>query len=170
MFWIMVEDVDGELILFSDQFLLHQRYANEERFVTFYVPMIDPLPLNYFISVVADRWLHASTRLPLSFKHLILPKKFSQPTPLLDLQPLPVAALHNKAYESIYLKQGLKSFNKIQTQVFQALYTSDDNVLICSPTGSGKTICAEFPLLRLWPQPEWQRCVCIESYQEVVDL
>ncbi|KAA1115571.1 DEIH-box ATPase [Puccinia graminis f. sp. tritici] len=170
MFWIMVEDVDGELILFSDQFLLRQRYANEEHFVTFYVPMIDPLPPNYFISVVADRWLHASTRLPLSFKHLILPEKFSQPTPLLDLQPLPVAALHNKAYESIYLKQGLKNFNKIQTQVFQALYTSNDNVLICSPTGSGKTICAEFALLRLWSQPEWQRCVCIEPYQEVVDL
>ncbi|PLW35755.1 hypothetical protein PCASD_20638 [Puccinia coronata f. sp. avenae] len=73
IFWIMVEDVDGELILFSDQFL--QRYANY--FVTFYVPMIDPLPLNYFISVVADRWLHAGTCLPLLFKHLILPEKFS---------------------------------------------------------------------------------------------
>ncbi|CAH7668860.1 Sec63 Brl domain-domain-containing protein [Phakopsora pachyrhizi] len=169
IFWIMVEDVDGELLLFSDQFLLRQRYCTEEHFVTFYVPMIDPLPPNYFISVVADRWLHAGTRLPLSFKHLILPEKFSPPTPLLDLQPLPVAALHQKSYESIYVKQGLKNFNKIQTQVFQALYTTNENVLICSPTGSGKTICAEFALLRLWSQPGWHRCVCIEPYQEVVN-
>lgn len=168
-FWIMVEDVDGELVLFTDQFLLRERYATDEHFVTFYAPMLDPLPPNYFISVVSDRWLHAGTRLPLSFKHLILPEKFSLPTPLLDLQPLPVSALHHKAYEAIYLNQGLKNFNKIQTQVFQALYTSSDNVLICSPTGSGKTICAEFALLRLWSQPEWSRCVCIEPYQEIVD-
>ena len=29
------------------------------------------------------------------------------------------------------------------------LYNSDDNVLVAAPTGSGKTICAEFALLRL---------------------
>jgi hypothetical protein len=39
-----------------------------------------------FISIVSDRWLHAETRLPLSFKHLILPEKFPLPTPLFDLQ------------------------------------------------------------------------------------
>ncbi|EHS62613.1 uncharacterized protein PGTG_22588 [Puccinia graminis f. sp. tritici CRL 75-36-700-3] len=125
-FWIMVEDVDGELILFSDQFLLRQRYANEEHFVTFDVPMID----------VADRWLHAVLvyRCPSSIS--------SYP----------------------------KSSPSLLRYFFQALYTGNDNVLICSPTGSGKTTCAEFALLRLWSQPEWQRCVCIEPYQEVVDL
>ena len=34
-------------------------------------------------------------------------------------------------------------------QVFTALYNTDDNALVCAPTGSGKTICAEFALLRL---------------------
>ena len=36
-----------------------------------------------------------------------------------------------------------------QTQVFTVLYNSDDNVLVAAPTGSGKTVCAEFALLRL---------------------
>ncbi|KAI5476145.1 pre-mRNA-splicing helicase BRR2 [Pseudohyphozyma bogoriensis] len=168
-FWILVEDVDGEIILFHDQFLLRQRYAEQDHYVTFTVPMLDPLPPNYFISVVSDRWLHSETRLPVSFKHLILPDKFPPPTTLLDLQPLPLSALHNKEFEALY-SSSIESFNKIQTQVFQALYAGNDNVFVGAPTGSGKTICAEFALLRLWLQPKASRAVCIEPFQDVVDL
>ncbi|KAJ7271901.1 Sec63 Brl domain-containing protein [Mycena haematopus] len=167
-FLIMVEDVDGEIILFHDSFVLRQRYAEDEHNVTLTVPMFEPIPPNYYISVISDRWLHAETRLPISFKHLILPEKFPPVTPLLDLQALPLSALHNKEFEAIY-SSSLQTFNKIQTQVFQALYTSDENVFIGAPTGSGKTICAEFALLRLWSKRERLRAVCIEPYQEMVD-
>lgn len=168
-FWILVEDVDGEVILFHDQFLLRQRYADQDHFVSFTVPMLDPLPPNYFISVIADRWLHSETRLPVSFKHLILPEKFPPPTVLLDLQPLPISALHNPEFEAIYASS-ISTFNKIQTQVFQALYASNENVFVGAPTGSGKTIAAEFALLRLWSKPNAGRAVCIEPFQDVVDL
>ncbi|KAJ6623527.1 Sec63 Brl domain-containing protein [Mycena sp. CBHHK59/15] len=167
-FLIMVEDVDGEIILFHDSFVLRQRYAEDEHNVTLTAPMFEPVPPNYYISVISDRWLHAETRLPISFKHLILPEKFPAPTPLLDLQALPLSALHNKEFELIY-SSSIQTFNKIQTQVFQALYTSDENVFIGAPTGSGKTICAEFALLRLWSKREQPRAVCIEPYQEMVD-
>lgn len=167
-FVIMVEDVDGEIILFSDNFVLRQRYAEDDHSVTITVPMFEPVPPNYYISVISERWLHAETRLPISFKHLILPAKFPPPTSLLDLQPLPLSALHNKEFESIY-SSGIKNFNKIQTQVFQALYTTDDNVFIGAPTGSGKTICAEFALLRLWSKRDAPRAVCIEPFQDMVD-
>ena len=119
-------------------------------------------------TIISDHWLHAETRLPIAFKHLILPEKFPPPTPLLDLQPLPLSALHNKEFEAIY-SSTIQTFNKIQTQVFQALYTTDENVFIGAPTGSGKTICAEFALLRLWSKREQPRAVCIEPYQEMVD-
>ncbi|KJA17891.1 hypothetical protein HYPSUDRAFT_205863 [Hypholoma sublateritium FD-334 SS-4] len=168
-FLILVEDVDGEVILFHDTFVLRQRYAEDEHSVSLTVPMFEPVPPNYYISVVSDRWLHAETRLPISFKHLILPKKFPKPTPLLDLQPLPLSALHNKEFEALYANS-IQTFNKIQTQVFQALYTSDENVFIGAPTGSGKTIAAEFALLRLWSKKEPLRAVCIEPYQEMVEL
>jgi pre-mRNA-splicing helicase BRR2 len=136
--------------------------------VTLTVPMFEPAPPNYYISVIPDRWLHAETKLPISFRHLILPEKFPPPTPLLDLQALPLSALHNKEFENIY-SSTIQTFNKIQTQVFQALYTADENVFIGAPTGSGKTICAEFALLRLWSKREQPRAVCIEPYQEMVD-
>jgi pre-mRNA-splicing helicase BRR2 len=167
-FIILVEDVDGEIILFQDTFVLRQRYAEDEHDVTITVPMFEPIPPNYFISIISDRWLHSETRVPVSFKHLILPEKFPPPTTLLDLQHLPISALHNKEFENIY-SSSIQTFNKIQTQVFQPLYTTDDNVFIGAPTGSGKTICAEFALMRLWSKPEQRRAICIEPYQEMVD-
>ncbi|KAF8212106.1 Sec63-domain-containing protein [Mycena galopus ATCC 62051] len=132
-FLIMVEDVDGEIILFHDSFVLRQRYAEDEHNVTLTVPMFEPVPPN-------------TTSLN------------SSVTPLLDLQALPLSALHNKEFEAIY-SSSLQTFNKIQTQ----------NVFIGAPTGSGKTICAEFALLRLWSKRERLRAVCIEPYQEMVD-
>lgn len=172
--------------------------------------------------VVSDRWLHCETILPVSFRHLLLPEKYPPPTELLDLQPLPVSALRNPSFESLY--KGFTHFNPIQTQVrcpsisglptgasshphhgdcclsvahslypllpcplyvpltpchipvcqpailssscgqlanassshewlvvqvFTALYNTDDNALVAAPTGSGKTVCAEFAIMRM---------------------
>ena len=166
-FWVVVEDVDGETILYHDQFLLRERFAKDEHYVTITVPISEPVPPNYYISVISDRWLQAETRLPISFQHLIRPEPFPPHTALLDLQPLPKTALHNPAFEALY---PFENFNKIQTQVFQALFTTDDNVFVGAPAGSGKTICAEFALLRLWLKKDPPRAVCIEPYQEMVDL
>ena len=83
--------MDGEVILFYDQFVLLRRYATDEHTVSFTVELTDPLPPNYYISLLSDRWLHSEVRLPISFKHLILPDKFAPPTPLLHLQPQPLS-------------------------------------------------------------------------------
>ncbi|TPX60239.1 hypothetical protein PhCBS80983_g01906 [Powellomyces hirtus] len=167
-FWVLVEDVDSEIILYHDTFVLKQRYAEEDHHLTFTVPLFEPLPPNYFVSIVSDRWLHSETRLPVSFKHLILPEKYPPHTELLDLQPLPVSALKNHEYESVFSQW--KHFNPIQTQVFNTLYQTDDNVFVGAPTGSGKTICAEFALLRLWAVTPKARCVYVAPFDEVVEL
>ncbi|EGO52973.1 hypothetical protein NEUTE1DRAFT_126385 [Neurospora tetrasperma FGSC 2508] len=170
-FWIIVEDCDGEDILFHDQFILRKDYAeseSNEHIVEFTVPITEPMPPNYFISVISDRWMHSETRLPVSFRKLILPERFPPHTELLDLQPLPVNALKAKDYSALYLDW--QQFNKVQTQTFKSLYETDNNVLICSPTGSGKTVCAEFALLRHWAKKEHGRAVYIAPFQELVDL
>lgn len=66
---------------------------------------------------------------------------------LLDLQPLPVTALGNRKYESLY---GFTHYNPIQTQIFHTLYHTDTNVLLGAPTGSGKTIAAEMAMFRVF--------------------
>jgi len=169
-FWILVEDCDGEDILFQDQFLLRKEHAvagSNEHLVEFTVPITDPMPPNYFISLVSDRWMHSETRLAVSFQKLLLPEKFPPHTELLDLQPLPVSALKAKDYVSLY--PSWEHFNKIQTQTFNSLYATDQNVLIGAPTGSGKTTCAEFALLRHWAKEDPGRAVYVAPFQELVD-
>ncbi|KAF5400264.1 U5 small nuclear ribonucleoprotein helicase [Paragonimus heterotremus] len=147
-FWIFVEDVDGNTVLHHEFFVLKQRYATEEHVLRFVVPIFDPLPPHYYITAVSDRWIGGEVTLPVSFRHLILPEKTIPPTELLDLQPLPVTALRNKDFEALYADR-VRVFNPIQTQVFNSLYNSDENVLIAAPTGSGKTVCAELAIFRL---------------------
>lgn len=170
-FWIIAEDCDGEEILFHDQFILRKDYAQaemNEHLVEFTVPISEPMPPNYFITLVSDRWMHSETKLAVSFQKLILPEKFPPHTPLLDLQPLPVSALKAKDYVALYPKW--EWFNKVQTQTFNSLYTTDENVFVGASTGNGKTVCAEFALLHHWSKPEAGRAVYIAPFQELVDL
>eukprot|EP00878_Enallax_costatus_P009764 GHUV01010197.1.p1 GENE.GHUV01010197.1~~GHUV01010197.1.p1 ORF type:complete len:1043 (+),score=291.77 GHUV01010197.1:469-3129(+) len=154
-FWLLVEDADGEVLLYHQYWLLRKALSEEEHSLSFTVPVGEPLPPQYFVRMVSDRWIGCESILPVSFRQLILPEKYPPPTELLDLQPLPVSALRNKAFEALYKDIGV--FNPIQTQVFTSLYNSDDNCFVCAPTGSGKTICAEFALLRLLAKEQQQR-------------
>ncbi|KAK5082295.1 Pre-mRNA-splicing helicase BRR2 [Lithohypha guttulata] len=169
-FWIIVEDCDGEEILYHDSFILRRDYAlseMNEHLVDFTVPITEPKPPNYFITLVSDRWMHSETRLPVSFQKLILPERFPAHTQLLDMQPVPVQALKRKDYVEIY--KDWSHFNKIQTQVFKSMYDSNDSVFVGAPSGSGKTVCAEFALLRHWANPEAGKAVYVAPYQELVD-
>jgi len=169
-FWVLVEDCDGEDILFHDQFLLRKDYAiaeMNEHLVEFTVPITEPMPPNYFITVLSDRWIQSETKIAVSFEKLVLPEKFPPHTPLLDLQPLPVAALKRDDFKVLYPRW--ERFNKVQTQVYSSLFTTNDNVFVGAPTGTGKTVCAEFAILRHWSQPIKGRAVYIAPFQELVD-
>ncbi|EEP76681.1 hypothetical protein UREG_01530 [Uncinocarpus reesii 1704] len=169
-FWVVVEDCDGEEILFYDQFVLRREFATaemNEHLVEFTVPITEPMPPNYFISLVSDRWMHSETKIAVAFQKLILPEKFPPHTPLLDMQRVPVKALKDPNYLDLYPKW--EHFNKVQTQVFKSLFDSDDNVFIGAPTGSGKTVCAEFALLRHWSKNNHGKAVYIAPFQELVD-
>ncbi|XP_045467898.1 putative U5 small nuclear ribonucleoprotein 200 kDa helicase [Harmonia axyridis] len=168
-FWILVEDVDSEVILHHEYFLLKSKYCQDEHLVKFFVPIFEPLPPQYFLRIVSDRWIGAETQLPISFRHLILPEKNFPPTDLLDLQPLPITALRNDKYESLY-KNKFPQFNPIQTQVFNSVYNSDDNIFIGAPTGSGKSTIAEFAILRLFEKNAEGRCVYLVPKDALAEL
>mmetsp|Transcript_16957 Transcript_16957/g.39591 ORF Transcript_16957/g.39591 Transcript_16957/m.39591 type:complete len:2174 (-) Transcript_16957:228-6749(-) len=165
-FWVFVEDVNGEQILHHEMFVLKERGAEEEHTLNFTVPITEPLPPQYFIRVVSDRWINAQTLLPVSFRHLILPEKYPPHTELLDLQPLPLTALRYPEAEQLYAAQGMKVFNPIQTQTFGTLYSANENCLICAPAASGKTVCAEFAVLRMLmdQSDKVKRCVYVAPH------
>jgi pre-mRNA-splicing helicase BRR2 len=147
-FWIIVEDNDGEMILHHEFFLLKMHNAEEDHAVSFTVTLLDPLPPQYFVRVVSDSWLGIGDEHPCQLQAPAAAGELPPPTELLDLQPLPVSALKADGFDVLYAPR-LKHFNPVQTQVFQCLYNTDDNALVGAPTGSGKTVCAEFAILRM---------------------
>lgn len=56
-----------------------------------------------------------------------------------------MTALRNHQFEGMYTEK-FPQFNPIQTQVFNAVYNSDDNIFVGAPTGSGTLLFTELTL------------------------
>lgn len=145
-YWIWVENSETSEIYHHEFFILTRKRLYDDHELHFTIPLTDPLPTQIYVRAISDRWLGAETVTPVSFQHLIRPDTESVYTDLLDLQPLPVSALKNSLLEEIYGKR-FPFFNPMQTQIFHTLYHTPANVLLGSPTGSGKTVAAE---LAMW--------------------
>lgn len=145
-YWIWVENSETSEIYHHEYFILTRKKLYDDHELNFTIPLSDPLPTQIYVRAVSDRWLGAETVTPVSFQHLIRPDTESVYTDLLDLQPLPVSVLKNPLLEEIY-GQRFPFFNPMQTQIFHTLYHTPANVLLGSPTGSGKTVAAE---LAMW--------------------
>ncbi|KAL3945346.1 MAG: hypothetical protein SGBAC_000551 [Bacillariaceae sp.] len=166
LFHVFVEDVNCETILHHEYFSLKSSNADEEHALMFSVPILEPLPPAYFVRVVSDRWLHSESVLPISFNNMILPAKFPAPTELLDLQPLLPKAIGESALAELFK---YKEFNPIQTQTFHELFKTSKNCLVCAPSGSGKTACAEFAILRMLMTVPNGKCVFVAPTSEIFE-
>ncbi|XP_071801677.1 activating signal cointegrator 1 complex subunit 3-like [Asterias amurensis] len=165
--WIWVEDPDNNYIYHSEYFLLHKKQvlSKEAQSLIFTIPIFEPLPTQYYIKAVSDRWLGSETIFPMSFQHLILPEKHPPHTSLLDLIPLPITALGRPEFEALYK---FTHFNPIQTQIFHTLYHTNHNVLLGAPTGSGKTIAAEIAMFRVFNEQPGMKVVYIAPLKALV--
>ncbi|KAK9480126.1 Sec63 Brl domain-containing protein [Lipomyces japonicus] len=154
-FWIWVEDSDDSTILHSSKFILSKKHLNDPHEMDFFIPLSDPLPGQIVVRAVSNTWAGAETVTPISFQHLIRPENENIQTKLLNLRPLPISALENPVIEEIY-RQKFNYFNPMQTMIFHCLYHSATNVLLGSPTGSGKTVAAELSMW--WAFREYPKC------------
>lgn len=189
-FWVWVEDADSERLLHVEPFYLRGSLAgDEEHVLSFLVPITSPVPPQYFVRCVSERWIAPSTVVPVSFRDLILPKKFPPHTDLLDLQPRTVRdafrvvapadgkvaqvenlEVFNEALTG--LRRGFQRrfahFNAIQSQCFPTLFESDGNCVIAAPPGSGRLVCAELAIARLFSHNPNARAVFLVGRGDVV--
>ncbi|KAK8934003.1 hypothetical protein KSP39_PZI015224 [Platanthera zijinensis] len=164
--WFSVEDSENDHIYHSELFTLTKKMARgDSQKISFTVPIFEPHPPQYYIHAVSDSWLHAESIYTVSFKNLTLPETQMSHTELLDLKPLPVGSIGHQAYENLYK---FSHFNPIQTQIFHVLYHSEHNVLLGSPTGSGKTISAELAMLHLFNTQSDMKVVYIAPLKALV--
>lgn len=165
---LIVEDSDGENILYSDYFILRERYfeSEEPHYIDFTVAISEPIPPNYFVSLISEKWMHCENRVVLPFNHLVLPQKFPPHKPIYDMEPISVSAL-GKSVEGVY---DFEYFNKVQTQTFHSLFSTDSNVFIGASVGNGKTVCAEIALIRNWGIEDRSKAFYISPFQDQIDI
>ncbi|VEU37035.1 unnamed protein product [Pseudo-nitzschia multistriata] len=166
LFHVLVEDVNNENILHHEYFSLKSSASEDDHTLVFSVPILEPLSPAYFVRVLSDSWLHSESVLPISFDKMILPAKFPAPTELLDLQPLLPSAIGEPALSKFFQYD---EFNPIQTQTFHELFKTDRNCFVCSPSGSGKTACAEFAIMRLLTTTSDGKCVYVAPTDDIAD-
>lgn len=170
-FWIIVEDCDGDHILYNEYFLLKKKFSNVEdndHLVEFTVPMMTPVPPQYFVRVVSDRWLSSEVTMPVSFRQLIMPRKTPPYTDVLDLRPISSDALENEEYKQLFGDGENKFwFNPLQTQTFQALYRGDGNVLVAASAGNSRIVCAELAILRTLSNNADAKIVYISPHEDL---
>ncbi len=164
-FWVIVDN--KKEIIHTELFNFTPKKLDEERDKKF-VPKLKEVVLSfavpfdiekgktharldaiYTISVISDKWVNCSQSTMIELSEIEIPQDEDVKNELLDLFPLPLSALKNKDYESVFNKE-FQYFNPIQTQIFYSAYNSDENLLIGAPTGSGKTAIAELAILRLF--------------------
>lgn len=165
-FHLLVEDSDGDRLLHSEFVLLRAKHAQRTMHLQLVLPIHEPLPPQYFVRLISDRWLGCELVLPVSFRQLLLPAKFSAPTELLDLAPLNCAEVGDERYMSYFIKQRcIDTFNSVQTQTFQACFGSAhlkrggggaaknrsepaSSILIAAPVCNQLIVCAELCIMR----------------------
>jgi len=167
-FWIWIEDTENQFIYHSEYYMLTKRLHNSKEpiVISCIIPIPNPPPSQFFLHYISDRWLGSEDKIPISFRHLVLPQQSRVVnTELLDLQPLPVQALKNPEFEKLFK---FSHFNPIQTQVFHTLYYTNHNVLLGSPTGSGKTICSELAMFKVFRDEPHMKIVYIAPLKALV--
>lgn len=109
-FWMWVEDGDSNKIHHYEHLTLSKRSYSEPVVLDFSIGF--GLMKKYFIRVIADGWVGVEYTFPVPLQHIEMPNEKTCCTDLLDLTPLPTAALNNPKYEKIYSK--FDTFNPVR--------------------------------------------------------
>ena len=170
-FWLFVEDVSQQHCLYADQlsFSSFQVKTKAVQTITFTVPVTEPVPPFYFIRIVPDRWLIADTLRPISFRTLVLPEKNLPLTELQDSPPVAVSLQWPEGAEMLN-KIGIEFLNPLQSQMLEPLWGSDNNAVLCAPLSSGRSVCLDFAIMRVFCGRKGKKVIFMTPNAAVANL
>jgi pre-mRNA-splicing helicase BRR2 len=167
-FWLLVEDVTQQYILYSDQVGVKSFQIKKKQVLvySFTVAVTEPVPPYYFVRLISDKWMGSETVRPVSFRSLILPEKSIPPTQIEDLEFINIRRC-NFVYRDPMLRNGIEYLNSIQTQAHDAVYNGADNLVLCGPMSSGKSLMIDIAIWSMMQKNESHRCVYIAPNEEL---
>ncbi|KAI9918230.1 hypothetical protein PsorP6_011844 [Peronosclerospora sorghi] len=153
--WIWVEDATSRYLYHVEPFVLTQGRFRAWQAGTQALTMECFLPLfsskkdaTYAVALLSDHFVGVESWYEVTYALEDGATTQEHETPLLPLHPLTLDVLHEA--DNGALDRDVTHLNPIQTQVFHPLYHHDEHMLLCAPSGSGKTLCAELAMLRVW--------------------
>lgn len=166
LFWLLVEDQDNHFIFHHESVMITRKEveAGIPHVVNLAVPIVPQYDM-YSVRLYSDRWMGCKEDYTFSIGHLHLPEDLQMTTKLLPLNPLRVNVLPEK-YHILFSKYN--QFNAVQSQIFHAMFHTDQNVFLGAPTGSGKTIAAEIAILRVFEEYPGKKVVYIAPLKALV--
>ena len=133
-FHIVVEDGDGDKVLHHERF--HLRKGTSSAHVRVFNVPFDPLPPQYFIRVICDRWMHSSVTVPVIFRNQMYSLLNPPPTALLDLR---LSSLGKGGGETLML--GMRHYCRLHTHHGGCLNAVQTSLPVLYETDECSTLC-----------------------------
>lgn len=127
-FWIFVEDTDAERLLQYRLVYVHEATEGE---YTFIVPFDgENRPPNYFVSIVSDKFLHCSVRMPVLFRKMVLPEPDDEPMEAMDMEPLPSKSIDDSFFKTYCKHLNIEDLGPVETQVYETISQTNRNAVV----------------------------------------
>ncbi|ODV89579.1 hypothetical protein CANCADRAFT_4197 [Tortispora caseinolytica NRRL Y-17796] len=167
-FHLFVEDSSGDELLYSDMLFVYERFVGQEHVMEFTVPIASLVPPNYFVSLISDRWIGSQTRVPVSFKNLLLPRKFLAPTPLIGTSLVSIEELEDESAIAYCNARNINQLNSIQSEVFNTVYRTNRSCFIGMPSGSDDGLIAELAIMKHLKDAQGSKIVYMNPVADVL--
>ncbi|KAG9014090.1 hypothetical protein FRB90_005597 [Tulasnella sp. 427] len=160
-FWMWVEDADGVYILQWAQLVFRQTTKAIE--TDFVVPMsASSLPSHLSLRLISDRWIGAEEEVSVPLTSLKMPKPFLNHSSLLNIPWLGTQVFQKHSLVQAYERR-ISKLNTLQSQCFFTFYNTAQNVLVASPSASGKSFLGQTAAWRAMASGNGQLALVINS-------
>ena len=80
-----------------------QMFSHEPQMLVFTIPIFEPLPNQYYVKAISDRWIGCESMCAISFQHLILPERHPPHTgKMCSLSYVQCVPYHNELISTRY--------------------------------------------------------------------